>query len=168
MYRSLFELSITFCDAAIFTLYLFDIILKLYHFIGDKLKKIFLTLLITLSSLSAELNNEYLSKKLLYSKIPIVDIRTVGEWKETGILKDSITIQFFTEQGNYNIPGFLEQLNTKLDTTKPFALVCRTGSRTKMVAQFLSDKYNYKVTNITGGIMIHGMDRKDMDMVSYK
>ena len=131
------------------------------------MKKTFLTLLILTSALMAELKNEYLTKKLLNSKIPIVDIRTVGEWKETGIIKDSITIEFFNEQGAYDISGFLTELNAKVDTTKPFALVCRTGSRTKMVAQYLSDTFNYKVTNISGGIMIHAMKFEDIGFVKY-
>ncbi len=121
------------------------------------MKKIILILLLLISSLFAELKDEYLTQKILDSKIPMVDIRTVGEWKETGILKGSIPIEFFNEKGKYNIPTFLAELNAKLDTTKPFALICRTGSRTKMVATFLSDTYNYKVTNVTGGIMIQQM-----------
>lgn len=132
------------------------------------MKKIILILLLLLSSLSAELKNEYLSKKILNSNIPIVDIRTVGEWKETGILKGSIPIEFFNEKGNYNIPAFLSALNAKVDTKKPFALICRTGSRTGMVATYLSDTYNYKVTNITGGIKIHQMNYADLNFVDYK
>ena len=132
------------------------------------MKKIILSLLILSVSLFAELKNEYLSKKLIDSKIPIVDIRTVGEWKETGILRGSIALEFFNEKGKYNIAKFLADLNAKVDTKKPFALICRTGSRTKMVANFLSDTYNYKVTNITGGIKIHNMKHADMDFISYK
>ncbi|MBC8237904.1 MAG: rhodanese-like domain-containing protein [Helicobacteraceae bacterium] len=131
------------------------------------MKRIILTLLLLSSSLFAELKNEYLTQKFLDSKMPTVDIRTVGEWKETGILKGSIPIEFFNEQGQYNIPDFLAKLNSKVDTSKPFALICRTGSRTKMVAQFLSDTYNYKVTNVTGGIMIHRMDYKKLPFVKY-
>ena len=131
------------------------------------MKRIILTLLILSLSLFAELKNEYLTQKFLDSKMPTVDIRTVGEWKETGILKGSIPIEFFNEQGQYNIPDFLAKLNSKVDTSKPFALICRTGSRTKMVAQFLSDTYNYKVTNVTGGIMIHRMDYKKLPFVKY-
>ena len=131
------------------------------------MKKIIFTLLILSVSLLAELKNEYLTQKFLDSKIPTVDIRTVGEWKETGILKGSIPIEFFNEEGQYNIPDFLKKLNAQVDTSKPFALICRTGSRTKMVAQFLSDTYNYKVTNVTGGIMIHRMDYKKLPFVKY-
>ena len=132
------------------------------------MKKLFLLLFILSVSLAAELKNEYLSQKLLDSKIPIVDIRTVGEWKQTGILNGSIPIEFFNERGQYDIRKFLSDLNAKVDTTKPFALICRTGSRTKMVATFLSDTYNYKVTNVTGGIMIHQMKYSDLDFIKYK
>ena len=132
------------------------------------MKKLLLTLLLLSSSLFAELKDEYLTKKLLDSKIPIVDIRTVGEWKQTGILKGSIPIEFFNEQGKYNIKGFMTQLHAKVDTTKPFALVCRTGSRTRMVAAYLSGTYNYKVTNITGGIRIHNMKYEDIPFVRYR
>jgi hypothetical protein len=60
--------------------------------------KIILSLVFLLSSLSAELINIYPSQKILDSKIPIVDIRTPGEWKETGILKDAITIMFYMKK----------------------------------------------------------------------
>ena len=85
--------------------------------------------------------------------MPIVDIRTTAEWKETGLVKGSIPIQFFNERGQYDIPKFLKELNAKVDTSKEFALICRTGSRTKMVGIFLSDELKYKVIDIKGGIM---------------
>jgi len=130
------------------------------------LKKIIFILLLLISSLYAELKNEPLSQKLLDSKIPIVDIRTPAEWIETGIVKDSITIMFFNEQGGYDINSFLKKLNAKVDTTKPFALICRTGSRTKIVSSFLAGKLNYKVTNIVGGIMYPQMSKTPF--VPYK
>lgn len=102
--------------------------------------------------LHAEYIAEPYSKALLDNKIPIVDIRTVGEWKESGVIKGAIPIQFFNEKGQYNIPEFLKALNAKVDTSKEFALICHTGSRTKMVAQFLSDELKYKVIDIQGGM----------------
>ena len=116
------------------------------------MKKIFLTLLILATSLMAELKNEYLSQKLIDSKIPIVDIRTPGEWKETGIVKNSIPIMFFNEEGGYDVNAFLTQLNAKVDTKKQFAIICRTGSRTAIVADFLSKQLHYNVINVKGGI----------------
>ena len=117
------------------------------------MKKIFLTLLILVSTLMAELKHEYLSQKLIDSKVPIVDIRTPAEWKETGIVKNSIPIMFFNEQGTYDVNAFLTELNAKVDTTKEFAIICRTGSRTAIIADFLSKQLHYKVVNVKDGII---------------
>jgi len=117
------------------------------------LKKVFLTLLILASTLMAELKHEYLSQKLIDSKVPIVDIRTPGEWKETGIVKNSIPIMFFNEQGSYDVNAFLTELNAKVDTTKQFAIICRTGSRTAIIADFLSKQLHYNVVNVKDGII---------------
>ena len=117
------------------------------------MKKIFLTLLILATSLMAELKNEYLSQKLIDSKIPIVYIRTPGEWKETGVVKNSIPIMFFNEQGGYDVNAFLTELNAKVDTTKEFAIICRTGSRTAVIADFLSKQLHYNVVNVKDGII---------------
>jgi rhodanese-related sulfurtransferase len=105
------------------------------------------------SILLATLTNKYPSKEIIDSKIPIIDIRTPGEWRETGIIKGAITIMFFNERGGYDIHGFLKKLNQKVDTKKPFALICRTGSRTKMLSTFLSQKLNYDVINLQGGMV---------------
>ena len=118
------------------------------------MKKIILTFLLFFSFAQAKVINEYPSQAILDSKIPIVDIRTPAEWKETGLIKGAIPIMFFTPQGSYDVNKFLTQLNTKVDTKKPFALICRTGSRTKMVAAFLAKEFNYEVMDLTGGMMI--------------
>ena len=118
------------------------------------MKKIFLTLLILASSLLAEVTEQYISQKLIDSKIPIVDIRTPGEWRQTGIVKDSIPIMFFNERGAYNVDAFLTELNAKVDTKKQFALICRTGSRTSMISTFLAKELGYSVINIKGGIVL--------------
>jgi rhodanese-related sulfurtransferase len=117
------------------------------------LKKVFLSLLFVSISLFASIKNEEASQELLLSNIPIVDIRTPGEWKETGLLKGSIPIMLFDEKGKYDLEDFLKKLNSAVDTKKPFALICRTGSRTKILAQFLSQKMGYDVINIKSGIL---------------
>lgn len=104
------------------------------------------------ASLFAELKNAYISQQLIDSGIPIVDVRTVGEWKSEGILKGAIPIEFFNEKGKYNINKFLKELNEKVDTRKPFAIICHTGSRTSMIAPWMSGELNYKVINILGGM----------------
>jgi len=95
-----------------------------------------------------------------------VDIRTPGEWRESGLLKGSIPIMFFNEKGGYDAKGFLGELHKKVDTTKPFALICRTGSRTKVVANFLSENFAYKVTNLEGGMIF--VQAKGLPTTPYK
>jgi len=103
-------------------------------------------------SLLAEVKNEYISKEFLKQNIPIVDIRTPGEWKQTGLLKGAIPIMFWNAQGKYDTNKFLNALHKKVDTTKPFALICHTGSRTSIVAPWLAKEFGYKVINLQGGM----------------
>ncbi len=141
------------------------IIIQLILPIGQNLKKTLLLLLIFTISLFGELSNEYPSQKILDSKIPIVDIRTPGEWKETGLAKDAIPIMFFDERGSYDIKVFLEELNKKVDTKKPFAIICRTGSRTKIVGDFLSKEMGYDVLNLQGGMIF--LKANNLPIVPY-
>jgi rhodanese-related sulfurtransferase len=132
-----------------------------------KLKKtVFILLVLLVTSLSASVSDEYPSQKILESKIPVVDIRTPSEWKESGLLKGAIPIMFFDEKGGYNIDAFIAELNKKVDTKKPFALICHTGSRTTMVANFLSKEFDYKVVNLKGGMMF--VKGKNLPVLPYK
>jgi rhodanese-related sulfurtransferase len=131
------------------------------------MKKIILTLLVISVSLFAELTNKYITKDFLDSKIPIVDIRTAPEWKETGILPNAIPLTFFDTRGNYNTREFLKQLNAKVDTSKPFALICHTGNRTSMVASWLAQDLHYDVINLKGG-MDYATKTLHLKTVPYK
>ena len=116
------------------------------------LKKTILLLLLLASSLFAELKNQYLTQELLNSGVPIVDIRRVGEWRESGLLKGAIPITFFDERGSYDINDFLKKLNEKVDTSKEFAIICHSGNRTSIIAPWMSEKLGYKVINLQGGM----------------
>jgi rhodanese-related sulfurtransferase len=116
------------------------------------MKHIILALFLLFSYAQAEMLRIYPSEKILKEHIPIVDIRTPAEWRETGLLKGSIPITFFDEKGNYDVKKFLKELNERVDTSKPFALICRTGSRTSMVSAFLSKELGYTVINLAGGV----------------
>lgn len=117
------------------------------------LKKTVMLFFILTISIFATITNEEASQKLIDSNTPIVDIRTPGEWKETGLLKRAIPIMLFDEKGNYDLRVFLDDLNKAVDTKKPFAIICRTGSRTKILAEFLSNKLNYNITNLKSGMV---------------
>jgi rhodanese-related sulfurtransferase len=100
----------------------------------------------------AELKNVWASKDFLKNDIKIIDVRTPGEWRETGIVEGSYTIMFFDEQGRFNIPLFLEELNKVVKKDEQFALICRTGSRTSEISKFLAYELGYDVINLAGGI----------------
>lgn len=116
------------------------------------MKKILLLLILLSATLFGEVTNTYVTQKILDSGTPIVDVRTVGEWKVTGILKNAIPIEFFNAQGKYNTKKFLQELNAKVNTKKPFAIICHSGSRTSMIAPWLSKELKYNVINLKGGM----------------
>lgn len=114
--------------------------------------KIIISFLLLLSFSFAELKHVWASQDSLKSGMKIIDIRTPDEWRETGIVEGSYTIMFFDEQGRFDIPGFLLQLNKVVKKDEQFALICRTGSRTFEVSKFLSHELGYNVVNLAGGI----------------
>ncbi|CAA6800776.1 MAG: Rhodanese-like domain-containing protein [uncultured Sulfurovum sp.] len=116
-------------------------------------KKVFIASMLLATSLMAELQHVWSTPAFMKKDIKIIDIRTPQEWKETGIVKGSYTIMFFDEEGNFNVENFMRQLNMVVKKDEPFALICRVGSRTGMVSEFLSNKLGYKVINLKGGIM---------------
>ena len=117
------------------------------------LKRIIFGLLLLATSLFAELKQEWATQGFLKKNIKVIDIRTPAEWRETGIVKGSYTIMFFDEQGNYDVPKFIKALDKVVKKDEQFALICRVGSRTGMVSEFLSKDMGYKVINLKGGIM---------------
>ncbi len=116
--------------------------------------KIFTLLLLFSYILFAEvINMEATPEFVNNTKMKIIDIRTPQEWRETGIVRGSYTLTFFDERGHYNIESFLNELNKIVKKDEKFALICRTGSRTGVVSNFLGNKLNYRVVNLRGGIL---------------
>ena len=74
------------------------------------------------SKVKEDKKDEYMKKlKEFFDNIanaPIIDIRLEEEWLETGILKNSYTITFFDEMGQYNLEEFLQKINKILNFEK--------------------------------------------------
>jgi rhodanese-related sulfurtransferase len=115
------------------------------------MKWLFSLLLLT-NVMMADYTVQPLDKKLLDSKIKIIDIRTPGEWQKTGLVKGSIPIMFFDERGNYDLDAFLGELNKNIKAGECFAIICDTGSRTKVVGIPLGKEMGYNVIDLKGGI----------------
>ena len=98
-----------------------------------------------------DVNNEQI-KELLKNNIPIVDIRRSSEWEQTGVLQNSILLTFFDKEGNYNYDDWYEKLRLEIDEGKPIILICRTGRRTKIIAEMMDKKFDNVIYNAKDGI----------------
>lgn len=93
-------------------------------------------------------------KKLMNDGVPLVDVRTAGEWAQTGVVKGSHRLTFFDEQGNYDAEKFMTELSKIAKPGEPVAFICASGARTMAITQFLGGDGGYeKIHNVERGIM---------------
>ena len=90
--------------------------------------------------------------KLSKSNIPIVDVRRNSEWHQTGVVPNSILLTFFDKNGNYNFEEWYEKLRLNINEEKPIILICRTGRRTKIIAEMMDKKLDNIIYNAEDGI----------------
>ena len=98
-----------------------------------------------------DINNKQileLSKK----KIPIIDIRRSSEWQQTGVVPKSILLTFLDKNGNYNFDKWYNDLSVKINSGKPIILICRTGRRTRIIAEMMDKKFDNVIYNAKNGI----------------
>lgn len=119
------------------------------------MKKYWAGLLIACSPFAAaeviDVSNEEL-QKLVADGVAVVDLRTAGEWQQTGVLAGSHMITLFDERGRTN-PDWVRDVNAVSAAGQPVALICRTGNRTRVAAKMLSDAApSRKVYNVRSGI----------------
>ena len=90
--------------------------------------------------------------KLSNDNIPIVDVRRSSEWDQTGVIPNSILLTFFDEEGNYNFDKWYEKLQLEINVSDPIILICRSGKRSKVVANMIDEKFNTIIYNAQNGI----------------
>ncbi len=99
-----------------------------------------------------EVDNAQLAR-LLAAGVPIIDIRTEGEWRESGIVSGSKLLTFFDERGRSDPPAWLQKVQGVAKPAQPVIVICRSGNRTRAASQFLSEQAGYQmVYNVKGGI----------------
>jgi rhodanese-related sulfurtransferase len=92
-------------------------------------------------------------EKLIASGVTVIDVRTPGEWKQTGIVEGSIPIMFFDEKRQADPQAWMQQASNHIKPDSPVAIICRSGNRSKTVGNFLIKQHSYQnVYNVTGGI----------------
>ena len=99
-----------------------------------------------------DVSNEQITE-LSNSNIPIVDVRRSSEWEQTGVIPNSILLTFFDEEGDYNYHQWYEKLRLEIDESKPVILICRSGKRSKIIAQIMNENFDHVIYNAKRGII---------------
>ncbi len=89
---------------------------------------------------------------LLDKGYTLIDVRRPEEWRQTGVVKDSVLLTFVDSSGRV-MPGFIEALNENYRRDEPVILICRTGSRTRTLATYMAEELGYtQIYNVRNGI----------------
>ena len=92
-------------------------------------------------------------ERLLERGVPVIDIRTPEEWRETGVIEGSHLLTFFDARGRYDTRAWLSELTAIATRGEPFALICDSGGRSGLVGEFLDAHLGFQhVHDAPGGI----------------
>ena len=119
------------------------------------MKKILLIVAILNISLFADFKSIEVKEfeKLKADGVPIIDIRTKQEWKDTGIIEGSHKITFFNEQGQALLTDwFFEVGHLIKDKKAPLIIYCAHATRTKSLGKGLVQMGFENVYELKGGI----------------
>jgi len=99
----------------------------------------------------SSVNNTEL-RDLLAKGTKIIDIRRPDEWADTGIIKGSLKIKSFEENGRLS-PDFFPAFSKAVKKDEPVILICRVGNRSSFLSNAISVRAGYtNVINVTDGI----------------
>lgn len=91
--------------------------------------------------------------RLIAAGVPVIDIRTQGEWQESGVVAGSRLLTLFDENGRADPSAWLQQVRGVAKPNQPVILICRSGNRTRKASQILSQQGGYQtVYNSKDGI----------------
>lgn len=92
-------------------------------------------------------------ERFLERGVPVIDIRTPEEWRETGVIEGSHLLTFFDAQGRVDVRAWLRALTAIASRNEPFALICDSGGRSSLVGRFLDARLGFRhVHDVPGGI----------------
>ena len=98
-----------------------------------------------------DVNNEQI-KELSKNNIPIIDIRRSSEWNQTGVIPTSILLTFFDKEGNYDLDEWYEKLLLETEEGEPIILICRSGNRSRIIAEMMDKEFDNIIYNAKRGI----------------
>ena len=99
-----------------------------------------------------DVNNKKIIQ-LSNANIPIVDVRRSSEWEQTGVIRNSILLTFFDDEGNYDYNEWSKKLRSEIDDNQSIILICRSGNRSKIIANMMENKFDHTIYNAKYGIL---------------
>ena len=99
-----------------------------------------------------DVNNSQIIE-LSNNNVPIIDVRTSSEWGQTGVIPNSILLTFFDQYGNYNFDEWYTKLLSEINTDEQIILICRSGKRSKAIAEMMNSKLDIRIYNAKNGII---------------
>ena len=92
-------------------------------------------------------------EKLKAQGIPVIDIRTPMEWKQTGIIEGAHKMMFFTPHGQPDLAGWFFELGHLVKSKKePILIYCAHANRTKSLGEGLTQMGFENVYELKDGI----------------
>ena len=84
-------------------------------------------------------------EKMQAQGIPVIDIRTPGEWQATGIIKGAHKMMFFDEKGQPDMGNWFFELGHLIkDKDQPFIVYCAYANRSHALGNFLDNQLGFK------------------------
>lgn len=134
-----------------------------------KRSALFNILLLSVSFAHAEIiniGNDEL-KKLLADGVKLVDLRTAGEWRQTGVIAGTNMITLFDERGRADPEAWKKELSAVSAPDQPVILICRSGNRTGVAAKMLNETMpKRKIYNVKEGM--NGWVKAGQQVVPYQ
>ena len=94
-------------------------------------------------------------EQLINENIVLIDVRRENEFHATGIIKNSITLTFFDDLGNYDIEMWMNEFEKYVKSKdQKFVLICAHANRTTVIGNFLIDQGYTNVAHLYGGIAL--------------
>ena len=92
-------------------------------------------------------------EKLRDAGVPVVDLRTPGEWSATGVVEGSHLVTFADAGDRYDLDGWVPRIAAIAAPGEPIAFICGSGGRSSIASRTLDRQFGYEnVFNAVGGM----------------
>ena len=110
--------------------------------------------LLSMDNVKSELTLQEAHSLYINKNLTIIDVRTINEWKMTGIIPTSILINMHDDKYQER-NGFVTEITKILleYQDKNVAFICASGARSKIITDYLVNKGYKNIYHIPDGIM---------------